>query len=43
MTSNLKGNQKLEKDTSQTMSGSLRMWRKGIGHVTKHYKKLKFI
>jgi hypothetical protein len=39
----LKGYQKLEKDTSQIMRGSPKMWRKGIGHVTKQSKKIKFI
>jgi hypothetical protein len=43
MTLDLKGTQKLEKDMSQIMRGSLRMWRKGVGHVKKQSKKIKFI
>lgn len=43
LTLDLKGSQKLEKDTSQIMRGSLKMWRKGKGHVTKQSKKIKFI
>jgi hypothetical protein len=43
LTLDLKSTKKLEKDTSQIMRGSLRMWRKGIGHVTKQSKKIKFV